>query len=812
MTCRCAPGPAVELVLSDCLAGDAFAAGCRVCYDKTRSAVLALGKGPCKMEEKRLQERLRRAVVLIVAAGLLLLAAGEGVAAFLARSMVEVTKDQMRAETDEYKNRLEKQMSSDYQILTTMSGFLEFSNVDEAENFDEILNEANLRNDFVSMAYFPLNGSGVVAVLGQPVRSDVELAEMQPEVQEVVAQAWQGEMALSDLVQSELTQEKIFIYAIPVSRNGDTVGALIASDQVEIFSDILSGDTVLSGNGHIHLLNSKGELLIHSQNSVVEESVASIYEEPYFSGQKAEEIRTALAAGESVYSSFRCEGRSYQALLEPVGIKDWYMLCVSRVQEASGLYRIVTVIAVTFAALLLLMVILLVYGYRLTRRNDRELRDLAFHDALTGGDNLRGFTLKLQEALSQRQDVNLAALDVRQFKFINEIFGRERADKLLRHIHQQLQARLEEGEFCCRDSADLFYAVLLNTDPEQAAARLRNIMDEACAAALQDANSDYHVLLYAGMVAAPQCAASGKVDDVLTHAMFALERAKGASCNSVWTYDTELHKKEEVANFVESHMHQALQNGEFRMYLQPKIDLTSGRLGGAEALVRWTTGTGRMLYPDQFIPLFEQNGFSVSLDLYMVECACKQLRAWLDQGIQPVPLSVNQSKLLFFEADYIQNLERLIERYQIPASWITLEILEGLALENAGELNARISQLQAIGFRISMDDFGSGYSSLNTLNSLQIDELKLDRGFLMEAADKNDPRSRIIMEQVVRMAKQLGISVVVEGVETRENEALIQSLGCDFGQGYYYSRPITVEEFTARYWGEPKEAPHGPAL
>ncbi|HJB68744.1 MAG TPA: EAL domain-containing protein [Candidatus Fournierella excrementigallinarum] len=758
--------------------------------------------------EKRLRERLHRAAVLIVAAGVLLLAAEAGVAAFLARSVVEVTNEQMRAETDEYKNRLEKQMSSDYQILTTMSSFLEFSNVDEAENFDEILNEANLRNDFVSMAYFPLNGPGVLAVLGQPVRGGVELTELQPEVQEVVAQAWQGEMALSDLVQSELTQEKVFIYAIPVSRNGVTMGALIASDQVEIFSDILSGNTVLSGNGHIHLLNSRGELLIHSQNSVVEESAASIYEEPYFNGgQKAEDIRTAMAAGESVYSSFRYEGRSYQVLLEPVGIKDWYMLCVSRVQEAGERYRIVTVIAATFAVLLLMMVTLLVYGYRLTRRNDRELRELAFHDALTGGDNLRGFTLKLQEALSQRRDVNLAALDVRQFKFINEIFGRERADKLLCHIHRQLQARLEEGEFCCRDSADLFYAVLLNADPAQAAARLRNIMDEACAAALHDANSDYHILLYAGMVAAPQCAASGKVDDVLTHAMFALERAKGASSNTVWTYDTELHKKEEVANYVESHMHQALQSGEFRMYLQPKIDLTSGRLGGAEALVRWTTGTGRILYPDQFIPLFEQNGFSVSLDLYMVECACKQLRAWLDQGIQPPPLSVNQSKLLFFEADYIQKLERLTERYQIPASWITLEILEGLALENAGELNARISQLQGIGFRISMDDFGSGYSSLNTLSSLQIDELKLDRGFLMEAADKNDPRSRVIMEQVVQMAKQLGISVVVEGVETQENEALIRSLGCDFGQGYYYSRPITVEEFTARYWGVPEDAP-----
>ena len=627
------------------------------------------------------------------------------------------------------------------------------------------------------------------------------------EVQQVVARAWNGEMALSDLVQSELTQEKIFLYAIPVSRGGATVGALIASDRVEIFSDILSGNTVLSGNGHIHLLNSQGELLIHSKNSVVDESVESIYEAPYFTGQKAEEIQAALSAGESVYSSFLYEGRSYQVLLDPVGIKDWYMLCVNRVQESSGFYRIVVVIAGTFAALLLLVVALLVYGYRLTRRSNRELRDLAFHDALTGGDNLRSFRIKLRDALEQRQDVNVAALNIRQFKFINEIFGRERADKLLCHIHRRLSAQLREGEFCCRDSADLFYAVLWDSDPGQAASRLKSIMDEACAVALQDANSDYHILLYAGMLAAPQCAEDRNVDTVLTRSLFALERAKGADRNTVWIYDVELHKKEEVANYVESHMHQALQNREFRMYLQPKIDLNSGALGGAEALVRWTTAGGRVLYPDQFIPLFEQNGFSVSLDLYMMECACRQLRAWRDQGIQPVPLSVNQSKLLFFEADYIQNLQRLVEQYRIPASWITLEILEGLAMENAEELNARIAHLQAIGFRVSMDDFGSGYSSLNTLSSLQIDELKLDRGFLMEAADKNDPRSRVIMEHVVQMAKQLGISVVVEGVETRENEALIRSLGCDFGQGYYYSRPITVEDFTARYWGAANCAP-----
>ena len=528
----------------------------------------------------------------------------------------------------------------------------------------------------------------------------------------------------------------------------------------------------------------------------------TIFDGPYFSEKETERIQAALAGQETIYTSFRYQGRSYQALLQPVEINGWYMLCVNSMQESSEIYRIVMVIAITFAGALLLMVLLLAYGYRLTRRSNRELHDLAFHDPLTGGDNLRSFMLRLTEVLPQQNDCNVAALNVHQFKFINEIFGRERADRLLRHIHQEFSERLQPDEFCCRDSADRFFAVLRGTDTGQVAARLNGIMDEICRTALEDTNSDYRVLLYCGMLSAAECAAAPQdINGALTRALFALERAKGNDRNTVWIYDAELHKQEEVANYVESHMHQALRDREFRMYLQPKINLQTGRLGGAEALVRWIPGNGRMLYPAQFIPLFEANGFSVSLDLYMVECACRQLRTWMDQGIKPVPLSVNQSKLLFFEADYIQSLQQIISRHNVSARWITLEILEGLALENAEKLNARIEQLQKIGFRISMDDFGSGYSSLNTLSHLHIDELKLDRGFLMEVANQRNTRSRIIMEQIVQMAKRLGISVVVEGVETRENEELIRTLGCNYGQGYYYSKPIDADAFTARFWG-----------
>ena len=162
-----------------------------------------------------------------------------------------------------------------------------------------------------------------------------------------------------------------------------------------------------------------------------------------------------------------------------------------------------------------------------------------------------------------------------------------------------------------------------------------------------------------------------------------------------------------------------------------------------------------------------------------------------------MPISVNQSKLLFFEGDYVQRLTAILQKHRIPARFITLEILEGLALENIDELNAKISQLQKLGFRVSLDDFGSGYSSLNILGNLKIDEVKLDRDFLMNAADQN--RVRLIMEEIVHIAGRLGISTLAEGVETPEDEQLIRSIGCDTGQGYLYSRPLSAEEFDQKY-------------
>lgn len=216
-------------------------------------------------------------------------------------------------------------------------------------------------------------------------------------------------------------------------------------------------------------------------------------------------------------------------------------------------------------------------------------------------------------------------------------------------------------------------------------------------------------------------------------------------------------------------------------------------------MVRWKKEDGRMIFPDQFIPLFENNGFCTVLDLYMVEQACRQIRSWMERGITPVPISVNQSKLLFYEPEYVQKLVDLTDRYQISPKMIILEILEGMALENVEELNKKVALLQEKGFRVSLDDFGSGYSSLNTLARLHINELKLDRGFLMNMSLEDQERGTLIIKKVIQMAKDLDISVVAEGVETPEDQELLRALQCDIGQGYLYSKPVEAEEFDEKF-------------
>lgn len=762
------------------------------------------------MIEEKLQRRLRRAVIVISCIIAALLVFGVCFAAFLRQAETEAVREQIIAEAEEYKSRILKQIDADFQTLATLAAFIERDSVSDRELLARRLKKANENNTFLTMTYYDTAGEGILTASGKETVTDASLSDLSPDGRKAVQEALSGNRSVSRLFQSDISDERVFVYSVPVYDGENIIGALAASDHIEIFSDILSGSTVLGGSGYIHMLGSEGNFLVRSAYTIVRSDPETIFDGPYLEKTTEEEVKTALAHQERISGEFSYEGKSYPFLLEPVGINGWYLFCADTGERSesgsasgpsSGSSAPALVAQVTFGAVILLMICMMLYGYRLLRGYNRELLQMAYHDPLTGAENLLRFRQRLTDALHHTGG-SVAALSIRQFPFLAELFGTEKTEQLLCRIRETMELHIRKDEFFCRDTEDRFYLFLQETDRSAVRGRLEALLGEMERNA-KIGGTDYQLAFYCGV------AMSGVCDDpeetavnLMSHVQFALDSAKGAHSSYIWFFDAELHKKEELENYIEGHMHQALRDGEFRLFLQPKKNLHSGMLDGAEALVRWKTGAGKMIFPDQFIPLFERNGFCVELDLYMAEQACRQIRAWIDEGKNPVAISVNQSKRLFFEADYVQRLTDLVKKYDVPARLITLEILEGLALENADELNEKIRRLQARGFRVSLDDFGSGYSSLNTLVRLKIDELKLDRGFLLSAQGAEQARARLIMKHVAAMAQQLNISVVAEGVETEADEQMIRSIGCDTGQGYLYSRPVGAAEFDEKYMRE----------
>ena len=750
------------------------------------------------MDEKLMHRRLRRTAVIIVLISLLLILL-EGIAMIsLQKNLNETIKQRITVEAEEYQGMIMDQIYANLQLLNTLASFIRRGDLDDQEYFARRIDDANKSNDFISMMFIGCDGLNILSTLGQPIQVGFNRDKVGEEVSQLIDRNMNGEMGVSQMYPSKVVDATVFVYGVPVyDEDGNMLGSLLASDNIDVFFGMLNGSNVLNGAGVLHLVNQDGQFLIRSPQMIVQKEINSIFDGPYWSGEdEKQKARTALQNQQSFFSSFRYDGDTYQFLLEP-GVNGWYLFCLNTPQSLSGdIYSMVRFMQIVFFIVLLMFVLLMIYGYRSLRRHNRELRRLAYHDQLTGSDNMVRFKQKLQARLERSEGLSVIAFNIRRFKFINELFGKEQADLLLQYISRVFGQHVREGEFFCRDTADSFYVCLADTDNGRVLKWIQSFMDEI-GYTTERYNSNYRVVLYCGVEV---CQDGSCLDEqMLTHALFALENAKGTHSDNIVFYDSQLQEKQKLENRIESRMHAALKNGEFRMFLQPKVHLEDGKLSGAEALVRWVSDSGQTFYPDQFIPLFERNGFCIQLDIYMVELACRQIRSWIDHGIQPVPISVNQSRTLFFTLDYLEKLTGLLSRYQVDAGMITLEVLEGIALENTDQLNSRIEQLHQLGFRVSMDDFGSGYSSLNTLARLNIDELKLDRAFLMEISGGSGERTRLIMEQIIQMVQHLGISTVVEGVETEENDRMIRDMGCDFGQGYYYSRPIPADEFSKRF-------------
>ena len=761
------------------------------------------------MDEKSLKSRIKKLSIAVVIISFAILIAVVAASYNLRTILQDALFSQMESETEQYGINIRRQMDADIQTLNTLASFIQYGNMD-TDSFIKGFQLSREYNDFDGLGFFgrPDMNIDIGIMITSDAVEEVSAEALDGNMAAVVQDAWNGGSGISRIYTEEDTDENMFAYAVPVYADKEVAGALVAEVGTDVFADVLQDRSVLHGSGYIHLISDSGKILVRSEERVIEEELDTIYDNDYIAQEEQENIKDALIKGESCFSEFTYNGEIYQVLLAPLGVNGWYLFCVQTAQSISGsIYHLMTNTQIITVVVLFIILIIIAYGYRIIYRSNHNLIKSAWYDPLTGAYNMAKFEYETAGIIENTYEYSLAAMNIRQFKFINEIFGTRAADLLLCHMKSVIADNVTENEYYCRNSEDMFYLLLRDTDRDRIKERIGKMIQEISRYAICN-NRDYRILLYCGVVIGTDVEdEEPSVKKSMTHVRFALDTARQSLKNNIWFYDTRLHEDEKLQNYVESHMNQALDNHEFKLYLQPKVNLSTGRTSGAEALVRWIAEEGRIIYPGQFIPVFEANGFCVNLDMYMLEEVCRQIRKWIDDGLTPVPVSVNQSKLLFYEADYIDNLKSLLDKYQIPAELISLEILEGLASENVNELNKRIGRLREIGFKISLDDFGSGYSSMNTLASLEIDELKFDRGFLLGLKDSGEEYERqiIIMNEIVELTKKLKISTVVEGVETKENEELVRALGCEYGQGYYYSMPMSASEFSEKYVKNPAD-------
>ncbi|MBQ9360190.1 MAG: bifunctional diguanylate cyclase/phosphodiesterase [Lachnospiraceae bacterium] len=418
----------------------------------------------------------------------------------------------------------------------------------------------------------------------------------------------------------------------------------------------------------------------------------------------------------------------------------------------------------------------------------QELEFRADYDSLTGLFNSESFYRSVEERLLMRPDSKFAiiSVDIDRFRIINDRFGVEAGNACLRELGRVIHSSLPWDGLAARYQADM-YSILYEYNEEH---ELLEYIEKLTLSFHVDEATRCGSTLSYGIYKIDERNISVRL--MCDRARLAKKNIKGTTLTNFNVYDDNIRLKDNQQAELESEMEIALERHEFVMFLQPKVSLETGKICGAEALVRWMHPLKGIRMPGDFLPLFESNGFIKKIDEFMWEETAKYLARLKELKIE-IPVSVNVSRLHIGNTDLVTELSALVKKYDIDPKKLELEITETLFTEDTGSLYDTMQQLKDIGFTIEMDDFGSGYSSLNMLKDAPVDVIKIDRFFLDEVIDTK--RGKIIVANSIKMSKELGMRTIAEGVETKEQAEFLRDAGCDIAQGYYYSKPIPTSEF-----------------
>ena len=678
-------------------------------------------------------------------------------------------------------NNLKTQITEQKAILQSITNEILSDNIVDTKKIFDMYETSDVTSHFIRMA--------IMYEGGRTITNDGHEVDYSDEIDNFFSN---NEIHISENRISKIDEEEITIYSQAIIIENEKIAILLIV-KTESYKDTFS-NKVFEGKGFSYIVNKDGTIIVSANTDKetgnlienIEQMLVGSSKERFEANKNTiqDNIKNEVSGSRTLQTT---DGQYYM-VYEPIGANDWSIATFIPSKAIAGEAN--RALLTTFIlAIIVIFIILSICIYIVISNNkkQKQLFEYAYIDPITKKGNIYYFRKRGQEILDKeksKENQYLLVLDINKFKMINKAYGYKTGDTILNGIGEELEKTLGKQSLICRYSNDYFAVLFEYTEDIR---KIVNTLVKNIENLKIDSNV-YNLSVNMGIYKLTD--ADTNISVAMDKAIIAHSASKGDVFDKFHIYDEKMEKELEKESKIEQEMYQALMNKEFKVYYQPKVYVQDEKLYGAEALVRWEHD-GKMVPPSEFIPLFEKNKFILKLDVYVFEQVCSDMKKWKEKyGKEPV-ISVNVSREHFLDEHFLEKYMLIATKNGINTNKIDLEITESATVEAGIDIIEIMNKMKKLGFLISIDDFGTGYSSLSTLQDMPADILKIDKSFV----DRIGKNEKNMIDYILTMAKELKLTTIAEGVETKEQRDYLLEKGCDIIQGYYYAKPMPEEEF-----------------
>ena len=690
-------------------------------------------------------------------------------------------------EAEENAALIEQEIDAKFGVLQRFANELsstgdEIAEIRDMQSFVEVYN-------FRRMGFVDLNG---IAKTTDGFEKDLSFREF-------YQVGLKGESFITESLQETIgdsTEDMINILSVPVYDNkGEIKGVLFATYLTEKFHEVIFSDS-FQGEGYTYIVAGDGDV-ISSYGDGMQKEYDNIFiytgdaaqyddaiQEKVENDMREKISRVGIGVNEDNDKYFYC----YKPLEIESADMNWYIFSIEPKsvldERMHPIMRDIQFLTVILICILVMANIIFLY-YNVRRR--QELFRLAYKDSITGGDNFSNFKEKAKKY--ENTEGYVIALDISEFKLVNNVCGNARGDEVLKVIWDVIMANCNDNEQAARVNADRFVIFWIESSKKTVTYRIEKLINEIEGISEQLSVPRLYPVIGIRAVEKLDDADKRYGEALRAKSLIKNRRDRHYAFYDEIDYDTIVENKK-----LENGFEKALADKKFEVWYQPKFNSHTGKIVGSEALIRWRADDGSLISPGRFIPLFEKNGNIIRLDEYVFREVCRQQKEWQKEGIQILPVSVNISRFSLYYSNVVEKYERIINYYDVDHKYVQIEITESAIIENTVIVEL-IQKFHDAGFDILLDDFGSGYSSLASLNQMPFDTIKLDKSLVDYVGNENGEK---LLKFIVQLVQSLGMKITAEGVEYKEQLDFLENLNCDDIQGFYFSKPLMLADFSAK--------------